>query len=350
MVSPFLHEASLWAPGPDGRAVCGLCAHRCVVALGRRGVCGVRENRAGSLVTHAYGAVVAANVDPIEKKPLYHFLPGTTSLSIATAGCNFRCGFCQNWSISQSSAGGEGVPAGRPLAPERIVALAVERGCRSVSYTYTEPTIFFEYARDTGLAARASGLANVFVSNGYMTAEAVEAARPWLDAANVDLKAFRDATYRKVCGARLQPVLDSIAALRAAGVWIEVTTLVVPGLNDGEDELRDIARFLAGVGPDIPWHISRFHPDYVMSDRGPTPIETLARAAAIGRAEGLRYVYVGNVPGEGEATLCPACGAALIQRSGFSVLRNRIGAGGRCPDCGAAVAGRWLVPGPGGRR
>jgi pyruvate formate lyase activating enzyme len=343
----MIREAALWAPKPDGRVVCGLCAHRCAMAPGRRGVCGVRENRAGTLVTHAYGAVVAANVDPIEKKPLYHFLPGTTSLSIATAGCNFRCGFCQNWSISQAAAGGEGAPGGRPLAPERVAALAVERGCRSVSYTYTEPTIFFEYARDAGLAARAAGLANVFVSNGYMTAEAVEAARPWLDAANVDLKAFRDETYRKICGARLQPVLDSIVSLRAAGVWLEVTTLVVPGLNDGEDELRGMARFLAGAGTDIPWHISRFHPDYEMTDREPTPIASLARAAAIGRAEGLSFVYVGNVPGEGEATSCPVCGAVLLRRWGFDIRENRIGAGGFCPDCGAAVPGRWSATGLG---
>ncbi len=349
MVSPYLHEASLWTSAPEERVVCGLCAHRCAIAPGRRGVCGVRENKSGALVTHAYGAVVAANVDPIEKKPLYHFLPGTTSMSVAAAGCNFKCGFCQNWSISQAAAGDEGGLGGRPLSPEGIAGLAVERRCRSVSYTYTEPTIFFEYARDTAVAAKAAGLANVFVSNGYMTPEAIEAARPWLDAANVDLKAFRDETYRKVCGARLQPVLDSIRALLAAGVWIEVTTLVVPGLNDGEEELRDIARFLAAAGRDIPWHISRFHPDYEMTDRGPTPAATLARAAEIGRREGLRFVYVGNVPGEGDATDCPACGAALIQRSGFFVLENRIGGGGLCPDCGASVAGRWTLPAPEGR-
>ncbi|MDD8027326.1 MAG: AmmeMemoRadiSam system radical SAM enzyme, partial [Acidobacteriota bacterium] len=306
----MIEKAVLWSPGPDGRTVCGLCAHRCSIAPGRWGVCGVRENRAGSLVTHAYGEVVAANVDPIEKKPLYHFLPGTTSFSIATAGCNFTCGFCQNWRISQASAEDGGL-GGRALPPGRIASLARDRGCRSVSYTYTEPTIFFEYARDAALPAKAAGLANIFVTNGYLTAEAIEAARPWLDAANVDLKAFRDETYKKVCGARLQPVLDSIVRLRAAGVWVEVTTLIVPGLNDGDAELRDIARFLASSGRDIPWHISRFHPDYKLTDRAPTSAAVLARAAAIGREEGLRFIYIGNVPGEGDITACPACGAAL---------------------------------------
>jgi pyruvate formate lyase activating enzyme len=332
-------EATLWTPCEDGRVLCGLCAHRCSVAPGRWGVCGVRENRAGALVTHADGRVVAAAVDPIEKKPLYHFLPGTTSFSVATAGCNFRCGFCQNWSISQLRAE-DGEAEGRPLPPERIAALARENGCASISYTYTEPTIFFEYARDAALPARAAGLANIFVSNGYMTVEAVDAARPWLDAANIDLKAFRE-TYRKICGARLQPVLETIERLRSAGVWVEVTTLIVPGMNDGEDELTGMARFLASFDRDIPWHISRFHPDFEITDRPATPAATLARAAAIGRAEGLRFIYVGNVPGESDVTACPACGTALIRRSGFAVRENRLGADGLCPSCHTPVAGRW---------
>jgi pyruvate formate lyase activating enzyme len=336
----MIKDAMLWSPGEGGRVECGLCAHRCSIAPGRWGVCGVRQNLAGKLLTHAYGEVVAANVDPIEKKPLYHFLPGSTSFSIAAAGCNFRCGFCQNWQISQVKAA-DGAPDGQSLAPERIVALALERGCRSISYTYTEPTIFFEYAADTARPARTAGLANVFVTNGYMTPEAIEAARPWLDAANVDLKAFRDETYKRVCGARLQPVLDSITRLYEAGIWVEVTTLIVPGMNDGEDELRDIARFLAATGCDIPWHISRFHPDHEFVDRGATPIAVLTRAAAIGREEGLRFVYVGNVPGEGDATACPACGAALVRRAGFIVRENRIGPDGLCPDCRTPVAGRW---------
>jgi pyruvate formate lyase activating enzyme len=334
----MVHEAMLWSAGEGGRALCALCAHRCTIASGRWGICGVRENRAGKLVTHVYGEVIAAHVDPIEKKPFYHFLPGTTSLSIATAGCNFKCGFCQNWQISQLSAKDGETGGGQKLLPAEIVAAAKTSGCRSISYTYTEPTIFFEYAIDTARLAKAASLANTFVTNGFMTAEALETIQPYLDAANVDLKAFSDETYKKVCRGRLQPVLDSIALMRKLGVWVEVTTLVVPGMNDGEDELRDIARFLAGIDPDIPWHLSRFHPDYEFTDRRATSVSVLQRAAAIGREAGLKFVYIGNVAGEGEATLCPRCGAELIRRRGFSVESNRI-SGGRCPQCGTGIAG-----------
>jgi pyruvate formate lyase activating enzyme len=334
------HEAMLWTPVEGGRVECGLCAHRCAIAAGKWGICGVRENRGGRLVTHAYGEVVAVHADPIEKKPLYHFLPGTTSLSIATAGCNFRCRFCQNWQISQSKAK-DGRGGGQTFPPERIVEAALADGCRSVSYTYTEPTVFFEYAFDTARLAKARGLANVFVTNGYMTAEAIEAIRPFLDAANVDLKAFRDETYKSVCGARLQPVLDSIRRLRGHGIWVEVTTLVVPGMNDGEDELADLARFLAEVDADIPWHLSRFHPDFEFTEHQPTPTDILRRAAEIGRAAGLKHVYIGNVPGAGDLTLCPQCGAMLIRRRGFRVDENHLDTAGCCPDCGVLVPGVW---------
>lgn len=336
----MIKEAMLWTPAEGGRVECALCAHRCAIATGKWGVCGVRENRGGSLVTHAYGEVVAVHIDPIEKKPLYHFLPGTTSLSIAAAGCNFRCGFCQNWQISQTKAK-DGRVDGQALPPERIVETALTGGCRSVSYTYTEPTIFFEYAFDTARLAKARGLANVFVTNGYLTAEAIETIRPFLDAANVDLKSFRDETYKSVCGARLQPVLDSIRRLRGHGIWVEVTTLVVPGMNDGEDELGDIARFLAEVDADIPWHLSRFHPDYKLTAGSPTPAVVLHRAAEIGHAAGLKHVYIGNVPGEGDMTICPPCGATLIRRRGFRIDENRLGADGRCPDCGVIAEGVW---------
>lgn len=336
----MIREAMLAGAGDGGRVVCRLCAHRCVVAPGKFGTCGVRENRGGTLVTHAYGAIIAAHVDPIEKKPLYHFLPGTTSFSIAAAGCNFRCGFCQNWEISQAPREGRPSGRGRDMAPEEVVRAALDQGCRSISYTYTEPTIFFEYALETAKPARAAGLANVFVTNGYMTAEALDAFHPHLDAANVDLKAFRDETYKKVCGARLEPVLDSIRHMRTLGIWVEVTTLVVPEMNDGEDELRAIARFLAGVDPSIPWHISRFHPDYAYAGARPTPVATLRRALAIGREEGLAYVYVGNVAGEGEDTLCPGCGRTLIRRRGFGIESDELVAG-KCPSCGTAIAGKF---------
>ena len=334
----MIKEAMLWHGLEEGKVECFLCAHRCRVAKGRFGVCNVRENREGKLVTHVYGEVIAAHIDPIEKKPLYHFLPGTTSFSIATVGCNFRCPFCQNWQISQVKKGEKGFAGGQALSPEEIVRLARARGCRSISYTYTEPTIFFEYAYDTARLAREAGLANVFVTNGYMTAEALRAIRPILDAANVDLKAFQDETYKKICGARLQPVLDSIRLMRELGIWVEVTTLVVPALNDSDKELADIAGFIASASPEIPWHISRFHPDYEYTEAPATPLETLRKARRLGKEAGLKYVYIGNVWGESENTDCPQCGRTLLRRSGFSVGEIKV-KNGKCPYCGASVSG-----------
>ena len=336
----MIHEAMLWDPAGNGDTACRLCAHRCVIKPGRLGVCAVRENRDGRLVTQVYGEVVAAHVDPIEKKPLYHFLPGSTALSIATPGCNFRCGFCQNWQISQAPRRREGGLAGEPFAPQDVVRAALDQGCRSISYTYTEPTIFFEYAYDTARLAREAGLRNTFVTNGYMTAEALETIRPLLDAANVDLKAFRDETYKKVCGARLEPVLETIRAMKGDDIWVEVTTLVVPGLNDGPAELGDIARFIASVDPDIPWHISRFHPDFEYTQAPATPVATLRAAAETGRREGLRYIYVGNVPGGSEDTSCRTCGTILIRRRGFTVTADVL-VDSRCPTCGTPLAGRF---------
>jgi len=334
----MVREAMLWRGLEEGRVECCLCAHRCLIVPAKFGVCSVRENRQGKLITHVYGEVIAAHIDPIEKKPLYHFLPGTTSLSIATVGCNFRCPFCQNWQISQAAKKAKGAGDGQALSPEEIVQAAKERGCRSISYTYTEPTIFFEYAFDTAKLAREAGLANVFVTNGYMTAEALRMIQPYLDAANVDLKAFKDETYKKVCGARLEPVLDSIRLMRTLGIWVEVTTLVVPGMNDGDEELAAIARFIASVNPEIPWHISRFHPDYKYTQTPATPVERLRRAAALAKEAGLKFIYVGNVWGESEATVCPQCGKVLIRRRGFSVEENSA-SGGRCPSCGSPIAG-----------
>jgi pyruvate formate lyase activating enzyme len=337
----MIKEAMLWKPLEEGRVACGLCAHRCSIAAGDFGVCGVRRNEGGKLRTLVYGEVIAAHVDPIEKKPFYHFLPGTTSFSIATIGCNFRCAFCQNWQISQTSIKGDG-EKGTRLSPEDVVKEALAAGCRSISYTYTEPTIFFEYAYDTARLAKAQGLCNNFVTNGYMTAEALEAIKPYLDAANVDLKSFRDETYKKVCKARLEPVLDSIRLMKKLGIWIEVTTLVVPGLNDGDEELGEIARFLAGIDPDIPWHLSRFHPDYRYTDAVPTPVRTLEKAADIGKKAGLRYIYIGNVWGLSEDTHCPACGTLLIRREGFRVIENRM-KDSHCRHCLAPIAGIFRI-------
>jgi len=334
----MIKEAMLYGRRERKMAACRLCAHWCVIAPGRFGVCGMRENRDGILMTHAYGEVIAAHVDPIEKKPFFHFLPGSTSFSIATIGCNFQCPFCQNWEISQASRKGKTGGGELRLSPEDIVGNAIKQGCRSISYTYTEPTIFFEYAYDTSGLARKSGLFNNFVTNGFMTADALETIKPFLDAANVDLKAFREETYKKTCKARLGPVLDSIKLMRKLGIWVEITTLVVPGMNDGAEELRDIARFIVGVDPDIPWHISRFHPDFKYTEVGPTPLATLRKAFETGRAEGLRYVYIGNVGGEGDLTLCPNCHRPLIKRHGFWVEENVI-KNGECPYCATHIAG-----------
>jgi pyruvate formate lyase activating enzyme len=283
--------------------------------------------------------LVANHVDPIEKKPLYHFLPGSLSFSVATRGCNFRCEYCQNWEISQHPRGEE--VSGERVEPGEVVRAAIAASCRSIAFTYTEPTVFFETCRDIGVPAREAGLKNIFVTNGYLTPEAVEASKPFLDAANADLKFFRDESYRRVCGARLEGVLEGIGALYKAGVWLEVTTLVVPGLNDSEEELAGMARWIAGLSPDIPWHLSRFHPDYKMERPGPTPVQSLMRARDAGRQAGLRFVYLGNVPGsEGGNTFCPSCGTMLLRRAGFASEILAL-AGGRCGSCGAAVSGIW---------
>jgi len=331
-------EAMLYHALDNGDVACDLCHHRCRISPSRHGTCGVRSNRHGKLETEVYGEVIAAHIDPIEKKPLFHFLPGSQSFSMATIGCNFRCSFCQNWQISQSSKKQSADFSGRKMAPREIVLAAKEQGCRSISYTYTEPTVFFEYAYDTARLAVAAGLSNIFVSNGYMTPEALETIRPYLHACNVDLKSFQDQFYRDMCGARLQPVLDTIRKMREFGIWVEVTTLIVTGQNDSDEELSGIAGFIADVDPDIPWHISRFHPDFQYVESVATPLSILQRAYEIGMASGLRYIYIGNVWGEAEATHCPGCGRTVIARSGFRITSDRL-VHGHCPDCGKAVAG-----------
>jgi pyruvate formate lyase activating enzyme len=331
-------EAMLYEPAKHGKLHCFLCNHHCKIADSKFGFCGVRQNQNGTLVTFAYGKVIAANVDPIEKKPLYHFFPGSLSFSIATAGCNFHCGFCQNWQISQiSQRDGHGMP-GHEFSPQELVAQAKARKCRSIAYTYTEPTIFFEYAYDTAELAKEEGLRNVFVTNGFMTSRALEKIRPYLDACNVDLKSFRDDFYKKTCSGRLKPVLESIRRMKKLGIWVEVTTLVVPDQNDSESELRDIASFIAGLDQGIPWHISRFHPDYEFGDARPTPLETLKMAYSIGKDAMLEHIYIGNVPGEGSDTVCPRCHEVVIRRGALGVKENRL-KDSSCPSCGSVVAG-----------
>ena len=326
----------VWRGGP--RVHCYLCAHHCRIEPGHWGLCGVRQNQDGVLYTAVYGCPVSTAVDPIEKKPLFHFLPGTLSYSLATVGCNFACRFCQNADISQMPRD-QGRVIGEQLSPQEVVSAALFAKCRSIAYTYTEPTIFFEYARDCARLATTAGLKNVFVTNGYMTAQALDDIDGDLHAANVDLKAFSDDFYRAVVGARLKPVLDSIRRMWEMGVWVEVTTLLIPGRNDGEAELHQLAAFLASLSPDIPWHVSRFHPTYRMLDLPPTPLASVERALRIGRQEGLRYVYGGNVPGQSsESTVCPACGKEVISRQGFSVREVQT-EGGRCRYCGEKIAG-----------
>ncbi len=336
-----MREALLYERQPDGSVVCNLCAHRCRVRPGLSGICGVRENREGTLVTLVADHVVSADIDPVEKKPFFHFLPGSLAYSVATVGCNFHCLFCQNWEISQwPRLRGRPFP-GRRTSARDIVSAARAAGCASIAYTYTEPTVFFELALESCRLATEEGLRNLFVTTGYMTREALLLVAPVLHAANVDLKSFSDRYYRKVCGARLPPVLESIRAMRELGIWVEVTTLLIPGRNDSEEELKALATWLVSVDRDMPWHVSAFFPAYRMTDVPPTPTSTLHRAARIGRQAGLRYVYTGNVPGDAwENTACPRCERWLVRRQGFRVTETTL-AGGRCPVCATSIAGVW---------
>jgi pyruvate formate lyase activating enzyme len=326
----------------DNKVKCYLCAHGCVIDPKKRGLCMVRENRDGTLYSLVYGKVISQSVDPIEKKPLFHFLPGSTSFSIATVGCNFQCEHCQNFEISQLSRHEKREIPGRPATPAQIVAAARDSGSASISYTYTEPTIFGEFAYDTAVLARPEGIRNVFVSNGFMSEKSATIMAEVLDADNIDLKSFSDSFYRKICKARLQPVLDTIARMKESGVWLEVTTLIIPGLNDSDQELRDIAGFLKEVSEEIPWHVSAFYPTYKMLNRPRTPARTLRRARQIGLEAGLRYVYTGNIPGEdGEKTFCHACGALMIDRFGYTIRHNHL-KNGTCGQCGAVIDGVWV--------
>lgn len=338
-----MKEALLYQRLEGDRIRCDLCAHRCVIDSGQRGLCGVRENRSGRLYSLVYGRTISRNVDPIEKKPLYHVYPGSRAFSVATPGCNFRCSWCQNCEISQWPRERGEVLAGEAFSPEQIVAAAQASGCRSIAYTYTEPTIFFEYSYATAQLARQAGIANLYISNGYMTAAMLELLHPWLAAANIDLKTFRDTTYRQYAGARLQPVLDSLRTLHQYGVWLEVTTLIIPGINDDPAELAELTDFIAReLGPQTPWHVSRFFPRYRLLELPPTPPETISRAVEIGHQAGLVHIYPGNLGGDAQ-TYCPDCRSCLIARSGLGIRENRISAAQTCPDCGAAVAGLGLA-------
>jgi pyruvate formate lyase activating enzyme len=334
-----MKEALLYEPIGDLKVQCHLCEHRCKIADGNLGICKVRKNIGGTLYTLVYGKTISQHVDPIEKKPLYHFLPGSTAYSIATPGCNFRCQWCQNWEIAQMPRE-FGRIAGQETSPQEIIDEAIDNRCQSIAYTYTEPTIFFEYAFDIAKFAKEKGIANIYVTNGYMTKEMLDIFHPYLDAANVDLKSFNKHTYKRLVGAELQPILNNLVLMKQLGIWVEVTTLVIPGVNDQPDELRQTARFIAQeLDVDTPWHLSRFFPHYKMRNIPPTPIDRLVAAQKIGKEEGLHYVYLGNVGGETD-TVCYQCGTLLITRKGYWVPENQLKEN-TCPKCGAYIAGVW---------
>lgn len=336
-----MHEALMYETLADGLVQCSLCRHRCRIHPGRRGICHVRENRGGILETLVYGMLVAEHVDPVEKKPLFHFLPGTSTYSIATVGCNFSCRHCQNYTIAQDEPDAAGGVHGTYVPPEEIVRRAVVSGCRSISYTYTEPTIFFEYALDVARLASAAGLKNIFVTNGYITPAALDVIAPFVDAANIDLKGFSADFYGRIVGARLDGVLECIRDYYRRGIWVEITTLVIPGENDSDEQLEGIARFIASdLAPHVPWHISRFFPHYKMMDHEATPLGSLSRALQAGKRNGLPYCYTGNCVEGSENTECPVCGASLVVRKGFRTVAVNLH-GGKCRQCGAVIAGVW---------
>ncbi len=349
----MLYQAMLSKPLKKGYVQCTACEHFCAIEPEGMGKCGVRRNYDGALYLVVYGEAAALHVDPVEKKPLFHFLPTQPVLSLGTVGCNFTCQFCQNWEISQSGAAV--VVADRPsrllktskvestpAMPADIVAHCRQQGIPMLAYTYNEPAVFFEYAYDTARLAHEQGIRNIFVSSGFETLAALELIEPYLDAINVDLKAWSDTFYRQVCGTRIQPVLRNIEHIvQQTKIWIEITTLLIPGLNDDKAELREMAAWPASLSPDLPWHLSAFHPDYQLLDRPPTPHRTLLRAWEIGKEAGLRYVYLGNVrDGEHESTFCPACHTLLVSRSWYTVRQHWL-TPGVCHGCGSRIPGVW---------
>ena len=335
-----MHKARLWKTLKDETLQCELCSHFCVIKPGERGKCAVRVNQEGTLYTLTYDRVAALNLDPVEKKPLYHFMPGSLTFSMGTMGCNLSCAFCQNYSLSQPPREGREV-TGQEVTPQILVDAALQKKAASISYTYSEPTIFFEIMSDTASLALDNGLKNIMVSNGFMTIKCLDELAPYIQAINVDLKGFTEEFYLEHCGARLKPVLENLVHIRKLGWWLEVTTLVIPGLNDSDEEFRRVASFIRDeLGADTPWHLSRFHPDFKMLDRAPTPVKTLERARGIGQDEGLHYVYMGNVPGD-SSTRCPECGELCIDRRGFAVS-GCITEKGRCGKCGQEIPGVGL--------
>jgi pyruvate formate lyase activating enzyme len=333
-----MKEAMLYEPSGDDVVRCDLCAHHCEIQEGQRGICHVRENQEGVVKTLVYGRSISQHVDPVEKKPLLHFYPGSKAYSIATPGCNFRCPWCQNADISQMPRERQMI-MGSEASPVEIVESAIDQGSKSIAYTYTEPTIFFEYAYETAKIAHERGLKNIFVTNGYMTKKMLRKIEPYLDAANVDLKGFRNDFYRKHVGAKLDPVLENLQRIKEMDIWLEVTTMIIPELNDSIEEVREAASFIAReLGRETPWHISRFYPAYQMQNLTPTPQERLQEAYQVGKEEGLQHIYSRYVK-QGNDTHCIACGEVLISRQGYMMNNNSITNKSLCPNCGAQVAG-----------
>ncbi|MEK0338085.1 MAG: AmmeMemoRadiSam system radical SAM enzyme [Nitrosopumilus sp.] len=351
-----MHEAILYKRLDNNKVQCTACKQNCIIPKNNIGICGVRQNKDGKLYLLVYGKASSYNIDPIEKKPLYHFMPSTEIFSIGTVGCNFSCDFCQNWDTSQitkelknkllkekkiADIDVEISKFGYQLPPEKIVEICIEKNIPSIAYTYNEPTVFFEYAYDTAKLAHEKGIKNVFVTNGYETEEALKLLKPYLNAMNIDLKSFNDEFYKKLCKARLQPVLETIKLAHKLGIWIEITTLIIPGKNDSDEELKKIANFIVNINKNIPWHIIAFHPDYKMTDISSTSLNTLQKAYNIGKKAGLNYVYTGNIlDDEHSNTYCPKCSTLLIKRSGYSISIENF-ENGKCNKCSEKIAGIW---------
>ncbi len=339
------HVGSLFkGEGTEGTIRCFACAHRCLIPVGKRGICKVRINRDGSLQV-PWGYVAGLHPDPIEKKPFSHVLPGNIALTFGMLGCNFHCGFCQNWLSSQygrDSDANESIGYIQKISPEKIIGTAQQVGAKVIASSYNEPLITTEWAVEIFKQAAGAGIRSAFVSNGYATRESLEMLKPYLAAYKIDLKSMQEKNYRSM-GGNIDNVLDTIRMVHEMGIWLEVVTLVIPGFNDSTEDLWDTSRFITSISPDIPWHVTAYHPDYKKQDSPPTPISTLQRAAEIGQEAGLKYVYAGNIPGRVgslEDTHCPSCQKCLIKRVGYVVLENKITAG-KCPFCGEVIAGVW---------
>lgn len=328
----------------SGKVLCQACSHSCKLDEGEYGICGIRKVEEGELKLLVYGLAAAVNIDPVEKKPMFHFLPESTAFSFGTVGCNFSCTFCQNFDISQYPKEHDHKIIGQELPPERIVELALKNGCRSIAYTYNEPIVFFEYTYDTAKLAHEKGLKNIYVTSGFETHKSIDLLAPYIDGMNIDIKGFTEGFYKEICGARLKPVLECVKYAHEKGIWIEITTLLIPGKNDSDEEIRNITKFIAEVDTRIPWHISAFYPMYKMLDIPPTPDSTLLRAYDIGKEAGLKYIYVGNMDDkEHESTYCPECAQRVIDRSGRigQYVTNTLDDNGTCPHCGYTLEGIW---------